>query len=426
MILQILRFLVGFLFFTSFCFCQGQNSDLEKELTQLRKEVNGWMKPYQRQKAVDFEQWTRSEDKNPDNMLNHQIYKYMDEFYQFNKERYIGLRKADLERYEPAPETLPGYQKVENLNAVFKDAEFNIDLDLLSDLVNIQTFQLTDTRSFIPTFSIFSYLLNQKGISNKELSSKLFFGDLWFADLIQGDEWQITLVNRIFALKFKWNVATNRISVSDFWIYEGKKQIFGWLNNQFPKTYTKLQQLTNDLNSYRWKLYDQEPDTDDFFMNEIEEFYRINQKKYIKLRNQELSKNPPIDLAYFQTFPYEELNVKNDILSSFQKEDNGYKLFLPAFEIDGLTNISLIYSTIYFYKRNVGYDFGIDYILNSIVAVYGMHSQKLDKSNWEIQFFFRDYAVSYHWNIVTDEISSIKVMTNKIVEEQYKDFEVLK
>ena len=410
-------FLIG-----NFYSCLGQSTDLFREEQQLRKEMNDWMKPYRREKSTDFGQWIKHVEKLEPSALEHPVYKYIDSFYQQHRQQYLRLRKADLARYKPAPKLLPGYEYV----PVFRSTYGNIDFEtkqlfnILQRVGNFRTLSLADSRFGATALSgvVINYLMKQQGMSDEEVSHKFTCGEVPFADLIQGNEWQITFINRLYALKFNWDIENNQYSDPQLWVYTGGKQPAGWLNDTFPKANTAVQKLYRRLNTFRWSLYDQTDSTNVDYSRQaritrrkLTEFYPGHRKAYIKLRNEELAQYPPIDEIYAKAFPNESPELKEEFLTLFEKKDNHY--FIPGFkalnEIDG----AQIRYSFYYWCMTHSENFDA-YNIAAWVGGPDVHTKKLAKDTWEIQTFYQHYTLNFHWNVATDEISALTIRMSKI------------
>jgi len=319
MIQQIRILLIYFFLITGTISCQGQTTELLTEEQQLRKEMDEWMKPYRREKAADFEQWVKRVEKLEIYVLEYPVYKHMDSFYQKHQQQYLRLRKADLARYKPAPKLLPGYEPTPLFRSTYRDIDFETKelFKLLQNVGNFRTLSLADTRFGAAALSgyIINYLIEQHGMSREEVSHKFAYGEIQFADLIQGNEWQITLINRMYALRFNWNIENSECTDPEVWVYTGGQQPSGWLNDVLPKANTGLQKFYRELNRFRWAVYDlADSTTVDYtrwtgiIQGKLMEFYHSHRKEYSRLRNEELAKYPQIDEIYAKAFP-NEVNV---------------------------------------------------------------------------------------------------------------------
>src|SRR5690606_9876215 len=135
------------------------------------------------------------------------------------------------------------------------------------------------------------------------------------------------------SLKFVWNIANNRVSKPELWVYTGKRQPSGWLNGQFPKGHTPLQQLDSTLSSFRWSLYDEasseEKDSNGIItevVTKMTRYYQAHRQDYIRLRNAELAKYPRPDAFYAKAFTYDVPKLKEDLLSVLEKEGDCYRI----------------------------------------------------------------------------------------------------
>src|SRR5690606_22574887 len=335
MIQQLRTFLIYFFLIAGISSCQGQTIGLLTVEQQLRKKMNDWMRPYRREKAADFEQWIDWVENHVDDVWKHSVYKHMDAFFQQHREQYMLLRKADLARYPSAPDTLPSYERVPDFYTPYEDKYFPLEdvLQLAQGVGNFRTLGVSDTRFVAEIMNGYAmeYLKTEKQLTHEQVINQRMYGELFFGNPIQEDLWQITVVNRLYTLKFVWNIANNRVSKPELWVYTGKRQPSGWLNGQFPKGHTPLQQLDSTLSSFRWSLYDEassEEEDSNGMITEISDklmvYYQANRKDYIRLRNEELAKYPPPDTAYARTFEYINTDLKQDLLTVLEKEVSGY------------------------------------------------------------------------------------------------------
>lgn len=412
--------LVFFLIIGSITSCQGQTTSQLTEEQQLRKEIDEWMKPYRREQTADFGQWIKHVEKLEPSALEHPVYKHMDSFYQQHRQQYLRLRKADLARYKPAPELLPGYEYIPVFRSTYGNIEFETKqrFDILQNILqrvgNFRALSLADTHLGTVALRgyIIKYLIEQQGMSHEEVSHKFAFGEMTFADLIQGNKWRITFINRMYALKFDWNIENNQCDNLNTWVYTGGQQPAGWLDNTLPKANTTLQQLYYGLNAFRWALYDQADDANVGYIRQsgkLMEFYRSHRTDYNRLRNEELAKYPQIDEEYGNAFQRDVPQLRDDFLTMLEKKDNHYQIsgFGAPYEINGTQILFNFYYKCMIYSGNFD-----KYNIAFWVGGQDVHTKKQGKDAWEIQAFYQQYMLRFQWNVATDEISNIIVRTS--------------
>jgi len=403
--------------------CQGQTTVLLTEEQQLQKKMNEWMLPYRREKAADFEQWIDWVENHVDDVWKHSVYKEMDAFFQQHRKQYLSLRKTDLARYPCAPDTLPGYERVPDFYVPYEDRGFPLEevLRLAQRIGNFRTLGVADTRFVAEILNGYAmeYLITEKQFTTEQVINLRMYGDLFFVDSIQEDQWQITVVNRLYALKFGWNITDNRVSKPGLWIYTGKRQPPDWLIGQLPKSRTPLQQLDSTLNSFRWSLYNERSNEENDSIGIITEvaermtrYYQAHRQDYIQLRNDELAKYPHPDMSYAKNFKYDAPELKEDLLSVLEKDGGSYKIsnMVAPYETEGSYTIHNFRYMLMLHLKNHA-----EYNLTSWIGGLDTYSNRIAKDIWEIQFFYHNYTVSFRWNIVTDEISDLMVKTREQV-----------
>ncbi len=419
MIQQIRILLIYFFLITGTISCQGQTTELLTEEQQLRKEMDEWMKPYRREQAANFEWWIYLVENHVGGVWHHPVYKHIDGFYQLHRQQYLQLRKADLTRYQPAPELLPEYEQVPNFYAPYEDEDFPLEdvLKLTQGIGNFRTLRVADISFAVEILDGYAieYLKDEKQFTVEQAINQRMYGDLYFADFLQGDQWQMTAINRLYTLTFRWNIADNQISQPELWVLTGKRQPAGWLSGQLPKPQTPIQQLDNALNTFRWALYD-EADDKELTSNDmvttvpdkVTAYYQAHHKDYIRLRNEELAKYPSPDVEYAKSFKQDASALREDLLSTLEQEGSVYKVSSRAapYEMDGAYTI---YNFRYMLMRHLkNY---AEYRLTPWIVGYDSYARKTGENIWELQFFYHKYAVNFHWNIATDEISNLAIKT---------------
>lgn len=423
MIQQLRTFFIYFSLMACISSCQGQTTVLLTEEQQLRKEMNEWMQPYRREKAADFEQWIDWVENHVDDVWKHPVYKHMEAFFQQHREVYLSLRKADLARYPSAPDTLPGYEQVPDFYAPYEDRNFPLEqvLRLAQGVGNFRTLGVADLRFVTEILNGYAmeYFRTKEQLTTEQLINLRMYGELFFVDPIQKDLWQITLVNRLYALKFSWKITDNRVSQPELWVYTGHRQPSGWLSGKAPKSHTPLQQLDSALSSFRWSLYNEvstpEQYTNGFvteFVDKMTHYYQAHRQDYIRLRYEELAKYPPLETSYAKAFIHDVPELKEDLLSVLEKEDSGYKIssLMASYETEASYTIHNFRYMLMLRLKNHA-----EYNLTAWIAGIDTYSEQVAKNIWEIQFFYHNYAVSFRWNIATDEISDLTVKTKEAV-----------
>jgi len=410
-------FLVG-----NFDFCKGQTSVLLTAEQELRKEMDEWMRPYHREEKSAFDIWVTQMEDLELSALKHPIYKLMDSFYRKHREQYLRLRKADLARYKPAPKLLSGYERISDFDRAYNDADLGMkqEFEVLQTVANFRMLRVTDTwfgTTVLGSF-IINYLITQQGMNHEEVSHQYDYGILPFADLIEGNQWQITFINRMYALRFNWNIEDNQWTDPELWVYTGGQQPAGWLNHSFPKANTPAQRLEDELNRFRWARYDDLPDgttADDTqriesMQRKRMEFYDSHRKEYSRIRNEELAQYPQIDELYAKTFRQDVPAFKEDFLTLLDHKDKHYHLSLSdaLYEIDGAR---ILFHFYYLCMKHSGHP--IYYNMAPFLSGRDVHTKKLAEDIWEIQAFFGQYTLRFKWNVATDEISDIIIRTSQ-------------
>jgi len=405
-----------FLLFGQFS-AQGQQRPTVTQVEQLRKEMDDWMKPYRREQMRNFEQWTSWVTNREKQVREHQVYLHMDAFFQLHREQYIQLRKDDLSRYPCALESLPGYERVPDFYLPYEDKSFSMEevLQLAQGVGNFRTLGLPDIRFVTEILSgtIFKYLLSEQHLSYEEILNQRLYGQLSFVDPIRNDQWKITVINRLYTVSFTWNIRDNQVSAPELWVYTGKSQQSGWLNDQFPESHTPTQELGNRLDSLAWTLYD-EIEKKGFDTKARGEalserrlsYYQEHRQVCTELRHQELAKYPKMDEVYLKTFSQEVPEIQEDLLHRLERTDDRYSLSsqIAPYETNGSYTINNFQFMLNRYMDNYR-----ENTLTSWIAGKDVYSKQLTKEVWEIQFFYAKYAVSYQWNIATDEMTDFRI-----------------
>ena len=399
--------------------CQGQTTELLTEEQQLRKEMDEWMRPYHREEKTAFDIWVTQMEDFELSALKHPIYKLMDSFYRKHQEQYLRLRKADLARYKPAPKLLPGYECIPSFQSTYNDPDSKMkqEFETLQKVTNFRTLTVADTRisTSVLTGFILHHLVIQQGM--KEIPLKFAYGEIPFADLIQGNQWQITFINRMYALRFNWDIENNQCTDPEVWVYTGGQQPVGWLNHSFPKANALVQRLERELNTFRWTLYDQADSTNVGYTRRIEDalsklmaFYQSHRQAYMKLRNGELAQYSQIDEVYAKAFQEDVPGLKDDFLAMLDKKENLYQLSQSdaPYEIDGARMLFHFYYLCMKHSGHVNH-----YNMAPWIGGRDVHTKKLAEDVWEIQAFFGQYTLRFKWNVATDEISDIIIRTSQ-------------
>src|SRR5690606_22597567 len=144
-----------------------------------------------------------------------------------HRQQYLRLRKADLARYPSAPDTLSGYELVPDFYVPYQDRDFPLEevLRLAQGVGNFRILGVADTRFVTEILNGYAmeYLKAEQHLTSEQVINQRMYGELFFVDPIQEDLWQITVVNRLCALKFSWNITDNRVSKPELWVYTGKR-----------------------------------------------------------------------------------------------------------------------------------------------------------------------------------------------------------
>lgn len=437
-----LRFILSFFLLASLSSAQGQTTPSLTEEQQLRKEMDDWMKPYRRERMEYFGQWIDWVQNHIDDVWKHHVYEYMDNFFQQHRELYIRLRKTDLARYSSAPDTLPGYERVPDYYEPYEDKSFPMEeiLQLAQGVGNFRTLGVADTRFVTEVLYGYAleYLKAEKHLTVEQVMNQRMYGELFFADPIQTDQWRITVVNRLYTLTYNWNITDNHVSEPELWVYTGKQQPSGWLSGQFPKSHTAVQQLDNTLGAFRWALYDEtgseeidptQKAIDDAYEaidgtgsevidsnnmvstvpDKMTAYYQAHRKDYIRLRNEELAKYPEFDEVYAKIFDRDVSELKEDLLSTLEKEGDSYNIssWAAPYEMDGSYTVHNFRYMLMRHVKNYA-----EYALTAWIAGEDISTKQLTHEVWEIQFFYYKYAVRFHWNVATDEISDLTIRTS--------------
>jgi len=345
----------------------------------------------------------------------------MDNSYQLHREQYIHLLKADLARYPSAPDTLPGYERVPDFYVPHEEERISKEaaLHLAQGVGNFRTLGVEDTRFVTEIFyeSALKHVKEKQHLTFEEVLNQRMYGELFFADSIDTNQWKITVINRLYTLTYNWNITDNLVSAPELWVYTGMHQPSGWLNGQFPESHTEVQQLGNTLDAFRWSLYDEidgekiDPNRPGkAIFDRMTAYYKAHRKEYIGLRNEELAKYPELDEIYSKTFSREVPELKEALLSTLETTDGNYSLSsqISPYETDGSYVINNFQYMLNRKLKNYP-----EYPLTSWIAGKDIYSKQLAKHLWEIQFFYYKYAVCFHWNIVTDEISDLIIRTSE-------------
>jgi len=380
--------------------------------------MNDWMQPYRREQVVNFEQWIDWVENHIDGVWEHPVYKHIDLFYRQHQQQYRRLRKADLKRYKPAPE-LPGYELVSDFYAPYEDESYPLEevLRLAQGVGNFRTLTVADTRFVAEILNgyVLEYLKAEKHFTLQQVVNKRMYGELFFADPIQADQWRITVVNRLYTLKFTWNIADNQVSQSQLWLYTGKQQPSGWLNGKFPEAHTLVQQLDSTIGAFRWSLYEEvDREVLDFnrlvsaVPDKLTAYYKARRKDYIKLRNQELSRYPSFDEVYAKAFSADASELKEDLLSVLENEGDRYRVpdVMAPYEVAASYTIHNFRYMLMLRLKNHA-----EYSLTPWIVGEDIFSRKVADEVWEIQFFYYRFAVKFRWNIATDDITDLEIKT---------------
>src|SRR5690606_25394129 len=148
---------------------------------------------------------------------------------------------------KPAPKLLPGYERISDFDSAYNDADLGMkqEFEVLQTVANFRVLRVTDTWFGITVLGSFiiNYLIRQQGMNHEEVYHQYDYSILPLADPIEGNQWQITLINPMDALSFKWNIEDSKWTEPESWMYSGAQQPAAWLTHSFPTANTTAQLL---------------------------------------------------------------------------------------------------------------------------------------------------------------------------------------
>ncbi|WP_353184044.1 hypothetical protein [Parapedobacter lycopersici] len=388
---------------------------------QLRAQIDEWMSPYRHEKRTELTALFQAEERTPATIKQHPVYKHMQLFYEAHQTTYHQLRLESLKHYPPAPATLPGYEPVDMayIEQDFAGEEIGLYdvINFVQDFSNIRTLDAGDTHTAIGVLSGFAlrYLTDERGISRTDLATRMASGTLLFADELSATEWQLTYVNRLYVVRFQWDIHTNKITGLELLTHTGEPQAARWIQDVQVNSHTPRQRLLREIQAFRWSLYDQSETALQAGGKEqlTRDFIRAHRNEYTAVRKSALAQLPQPDKAWQVAYQQETTGLLGDLLYTLGVEDDrspllpaisfaeiGYEEVFTQFQLQGAQRGDTPYAS--------------EQFLFSWLVGKDVYAREIRENVWEIIAFIDEYALQYTWNIATDELPEIACWRKKI------------
>ncbi|WP_257657854.1 hypothetical protein [Parapedobacter lycopersici] len=387
---------------------------------QLRAQIDEWMLPYRHEKRAELTAFSRAEQHTPATIKQHPVYKRMQQFYEAHQTTYHKLRLESLRRYPPAPAELPGYEPVDMayIERDFKGEAIGLYdvIDVVQDFSNIRTLDASDTQTALGVLSgfAFRYLTEERGMSRTDMAVRMASGSMLFADQLAATEWKLTYLNRLYAIRFHWDIHTNGITGLELLVHTGAPQAAGWIQDVQVDGYTPRLKLLHEIQAFRWSLYDQSVTTPSSGGAEqlTWDFIRAHRAEYTEMRKSALARLPRPDEAWQAAYRQEAAGLLGDLLYGLGIV--GSEQLLPAavsFAEIGYEEVFTQFQLQIAQREdtpNAGEHFLFSWLVGKEV-----YAREIRENVWEIIAFVDEYALQYTWNIATDELTEITCWQKK-------------
>lgn len=385
--------------------CGAQDRGLSEE-DRFKAEIDAWMRPYRMEKQDELDSlltYIQKENKLPPEAP---AYEHMKAFYHKHRKTYRRLRLKSLERYPEAPDTFPGYTHTAISQLDMADMDLDVIGTLLQDILNIRTLDVAGTvmTQNILSVPVFRYLQDKRGTPMSGMMEDHGYGSLIFTDREDHDNWWVIHVNRIFIFRYRWNIDTNRIGEPELWLNDGSVQQAGWLEGELLKPSDAQQELIKKLTACLWSLYDRKYHQRDTDCKSAADFLNSHRAEYIRIRAGRLGRLPAPPENWKEVYSMENENVVEDILRSMSWQENG-KYHLPV----SMSHPEFGYeSTLFNFQMWLPDPAGT--FIKSWLSGNEVYATSKGGMEWELTALYENYAVTYSWNIRTDEISDLQCL----------------
>lgn len=407
--------------FVQFCFGQPTPLSTMDDAHTFEIRINAWMEPYRNEKAGEFDEWiSMAMERDPTSAWQHPIASQIQEFVAEHQDEYIRLRKADLTRYPGLGNYLSGYQPYPDFqNDMRKELQGGSalaadELNRLQDLTNHRALHVSSLKIITSLIkgAVFDHLSEHRETTIADYSLNSMFGDKIFVDDMEGDQYRITFLNRLYALQYDWDIRTNRITIPDLYIYVEVEPAKGWLADAKPTANNTRQLIETELESLIWAMYDEmEQDSDrnevmDKLEFYLESFYRDNDSLYVDTRQALLSSYPAALPEQWAEYEHDTGEAEEAVLAELlPMADNGGRslpLYASVYDLDATgTALTIESATIWEVRKRYTSD------VKQWLLGLEIYTREVEENHWEIHYFFDNFASKYTWNIATDEISGL-------------------
>ena len=381
------------------------------ERDAFRAEIDQWLAPHRTEKREVFGQWFAEIQQAPQRGFDHPFYQHLKQFVDEHQDTYTRLRLASLRSYPAAPPQLPGYTPIDIAELLGDKDSLEYMLYYIQEISSIRTLDAGDTRSSISALSssLFVYLNKELGMSLVDIADGYASGNLLFADEIDDRHWKITLVNRLHAIRYRWNIHTNRIDGPEVLIYtDSDRQEAGWLAGYTLVAETPRLRLLNKIWAFRWERYDLQAGRyalGGVWDTNTQEFINSHRAAYTAVREESLSKfvEPPAN--WLEGYVPENTGFVDELKYSIgvvhgEETDK----LLPQVALVELSPYGELFNLFVFHSARHQGDAASNDTLIGWIAGYDIYARNLGENEWEVTGFSGSYALQYRWNIATDEI----------------------
>lgn len=254
-----------------------------------------------------------------------------------------------------------------------------------------------------------SRIFKHSGLSSNEASMGHIFGSQVFAKYLQKDQWQISLINRLYGFRFNLDLQTMYISNPQY-IAPYK---LSYLHIHIPfnvlKQSYELDNLYQKLNEVRWNTYSidllkesSKSAWQDTVEQRMLQVYVTHQSRFLRVQHkviQDLAPGSALDSSWedFTALTTAESQLLGKALNAYLLEPDA-----AAYELFSITNgMSAFNENI----EEIG--------KNAMLGFLNYRMEKTGDNTWRIQSKGYSIAFEYDWNIKKGSFSGLKVYQRK-------------
>ncbi|MGS2764570.1 hypothetical protein [Sinomicrobium sp. M5D2P9] len=394
---------IVFVFFTWTGTAQKKGST-EKE--RFKAEIDAWMLPYRTDQRAELDRLFAQIEAQQTIPEGDSTYKHINAFYHKNRKTYRRLRLKSLERFPEAPEVFPGYTHVDMAQLDTVGMKLDKIGTMVQQFMNIRTLNVLETSTIqdVLVVPVFKYLQEDRGISFSEILEDYAYGNLVFTRKEDREHWQVTRVNRIYITRYRWNIDTNVTDRVEVWINNGEVQQAGWLSDVSFTADTPKLELGRDMTVCFWSLYDRKYHHMHDGCSSVSGFMETHREQYAQLRDDRLRQLPGLPENWEGTYHKKENSKVNEILLSIDRIENG-KYRLP----ESMSCTEFGYeNTLSYFRMRLSENGDNTHFIKSWLTGHQAYAIPEGDTVWRLTAVYGDYALSFTWNIRTDEISDLQ------------------